>query len=63
MVNPDPAAVNTMAWTEWRIPLRGFLGVDLSRIRRMSIGVGGRAVATVNGDGRVYIDEIWVWKP
>ncbi len=63
VVNPDPAAVNTMAWTEWRIPLRGFLGVDLSRIRRMSIGVGGRAGATVNGDGRVYIDEIWVWKP
>jgi hypothetical protein len=63
VVNPDPAAVNTMAWTEWRIPLRGFLGVDLSRIRRMSIGVGGRAGATVNGDGRVYIDDIWVWKP
>jgi parallel beta-helix repeat protein len=63
VVNPGPAAVNTVAWTEWRIPLQDFLGVDLSRIRKMSIGVGGRAAATVMGDGRVYIDDIWVWKP
>ena len=49
VVNPDPAAVNTMAWTEWRIPLHNFTGVDLSRVRRMSIGVGGRAAATREG--------------
>jgi parallel beta-helix repeat protein len=63
VVNPDPAAVNTVDWAEWRIPLPNFTGVDLSRVRRMSIGVGGRAGATVKGDGRIYIDDIWVWKP
>jgi hypothetical protein len=63
VVHPNPAAVNTMAWTEWRIPLHNFAGVDLSRIRKMSIGVGGRVDATVRGDGRVYIDDIRVWKP
>lgn len=62
-VNPNPAAVNTIAWTEWRIPLRDFLGVDLSRITRISIGVGARAAGTVKGDGRVYVDDVWVWKP
>jgi len=63
VVHPDPAAVNTIAWTEWRIPLRDFTSVDLSRIRRMSIGVGGRAAIAVKGDGRIYIDDIRVWKP
>ncbi len=63
VVNPDPAAVNTMAWKEWRIPLHNFNGVDLSRVRRMSIGVGSRAATTPKGDGRVCIDDIWVWKP
>ena len=29
----------------------------------MSTSVGGRAGATVKGDGRIYIDDIWVWKP
>ncbi len=63
VVNPDPAAVNTMAWKEWRIPLHSFNGVDLSRVRRMSIGVGNPEVATVAGDGHICIDDIRVWKP
>ncbi|MGE5293217.1 MAG: right-handed parallel beta-helix repeat-containing protein [Solirubrobacterales bacterium] len=63
VVNVDPAAVNTRDWTEWRIPLNNFTGVSLSRIGKMSIGVGGRVGATVRGDGCIYIDDIWVWEP
>jgi parallel beta-helix repeat protein len=63
VVNPDRAGVNTMDWTEWRIALHDFTGVDLTRIRRMTIGVGGRATTTVKGDGRICLDDIWVWKP
>jgi hypothetical protein len=63
VVNPDPAALNSAAWTQWRIPLQDFVGVDLSQVRKMSIGAGGRANAPVQGDGRICLDDIWVWQP
>ncbi len=62
VVNPDPAAVNATAWTEWKIPLSDFIDVDLGRVSRMSIGVGGRETAVPPGTGRIYIDDICVWK-
>jgi parallel beta-helix repeat protein len=60
IVHPDPAAVNARTWTEWKIPLTNFSGVDLRRVRRMSIGVGGRAGAVPLGTGRIKIDDIRV---
>jgi parallel beta-helix repeat protein len=60
VVHPDPAAVNTPAWTEWKVPLSSLAGVDLHRVRQMSIGVGGRQAATAPGTGRIYIDDIRV---
>jgi len=63
VVNPEPTAVNAAAWTEWKIPLSSFLGVDLSRVGRMCIGVGGRETSIPVGDGRIYIDDIRVRKP
>jgi hypothetical protein len=63
LVHPDPAAVNTPAWTEWKIPLSSFPGVDLHRVRKMSLGVGGREPALLRGTGHIYIDDIRVLKP
>ncbi len=62
LVNPDPAAVNVTAWTQWRIPLSDFLflGVDLSRVTKLGIGVGDFPAATATGDGCIYIDDIQV---
>jgi hypothetical protein len=62
VVHPDPAAVNARVWTEWRIPLSSFSGVDLRRVRRMSIGVGGRESAIPLGTGRIHLDDIRVLK-
>jgi hypothetical protein len=50
--------VNTTTWTEWELPLSRFAGADLSRVKRMTIGVGGREDALVPGKGRVNIDDI-----
>jgi parallel beta-helix repeat protein len=58
VVNPNPAAVNAKAWTEWKIPLNSLAGVDLSRVRRMTIGVGGRESMISPGAGRISIDDI-----
>ncbi len=63
VVNPDPAAVLTTAWTEWKIPLSSFTGVNLAKVKKLSIGVGDRKTPVPNGTGRLYIDDIRVTKP
>ena len=35
VVHPDPAAVNLTDWTEWKIPLSSFTGVNLSRVKKI----------------------------
>jgi len=60
---PDPAAVNAIAWTEWKIPLIRFIGVNLSRIRTLCLGVGDRKNPAQGGSGRIYIDDILASKP
>jgi hypothetical protein len=60
VVHPDPAAVNASTWSEWKIPLTSFSGVNLHRVRRMSVGVGGRDGAIPLGAGRIDIDDIRV---
>jgi hypothetical protein len=58
VVHADPAAVNTMGWTEWSIPLSDFVGVELGRIRSLAIGVGKLNAPVATGDGRIHIDDI-----
>jgi len=62
-VHSDPAAVNATAWTEWKIPLSDFAGVNMSRVKKMVIGVGDPANPTPDGNGLLYIDDIWLTKP
>jgi hypothetical protein len=57
-VHPDPAAVTVPVWTEWRIPLDSFVGVDLHDVRKVSIGIGSPDAGVAGGSGKVYIDDI-----
>ncbi|MBM4023928.1 MAG: hypothetical protein FJ280_00755 [Planctomycetes bacterium] len=50
--------VTTARWTEWKIPLTEFAGVNLARVKKVTIGVGKRTGATAGGTGRIYVDEI-----
>jgi hypothetical protein len=59
----DPAAVNVADWTEVKIPLSQFTGVSLSKIKKMTIGVGDRKATTDGGTGMLFIDDIRVIKP
>jgi hypothetical protein len=63
VTNPDPGAVNATAWTEWKIPLTQFAGVNVSKVTRLRLGVGDRANSAQDGSGRLYIDDIRVTKP
>jgi regulation of enolase protein 1 (concanavalin A-like superfamily) len=62
-VHSDPLAATLGAWTEWKVPLTSLTGVNLARIKKLSIGVGDRTGAKPGGSGRIYIDDIRVTKP
>ena len=63
LTNPDPAAVLTTTWTEWKIPLSSLAGVDAAKVKKLYIGVGDRANPVKGGTGRVYIDDIRLARP
>ena len=62
VVHPDPDAVLTTGWMEWKIPLTEFTdaGVNLALVKKMYIGVGNRTAPSQNGAGVLYIDDIRV---
>lgn len=55
---PNPLISNT--WTEWQIDLAkiGAAGVDLSRIKRISIGIGYPDNPQLGGKGLLFVDDI-----
>jgi hypothetical protein len=63
VVHPDPAAVLTTTWTEWRIPLSSFAGVNPAQVKKLSLGVGDKKNPTADGTGRIFIDDIRVVRP
>jgi hypothetical protein len=60
--HPDLAAVQTAAWQEWNIELTQFAGVNLKTIKKMYIGLGNRTNPTAGGGGKLYIDDIRVYR-
>ncbi len=60
---PDTALTATAKWTQWKIPLTSFTGVNLAKVKKLYLGVGDRAKPVAGGFGRIYIDDIQVTKP
>jgi hypothetical protein len=58
----DTMMVTTPKWNEWRIPIALFttLGVDMTRVKQMRIGVSNDPAT--GGTGTLYIDDIRVIK-
>jgi hypothetical protein len=59
----DPALANSNAWTEWKVPLSSFTGVNLARVKTLYLGVGDRKSPSAGGAGRVFVDDIRLTKP
>ena len=59
----DPDAVLATEWQVWQIALSEVGGVNLTRIEKMTIGVGNRTSPTAGGTGTVYIDDIGYGHP
>ncbi len=63
VVYPDSAIVGISKWTEWKIPLSSFAGVNLAKVKVLFIGVGDKKAPVAGGAGRIYIDDIYVTVP
>jgi hypothetical protein len=59
----DTAITARPTWQEWAIPYSELSGVNLSRIEKMTIGVGSPTSPSAGGTGLVYIDDIGFGRP
>jgi regulation of enolase protein 1 (concanavalin A-like superfamily) len=59
----NPTLVTTATWTQWTIPLSSLSGVNLSKVKKLTVGVGDRASPKAGGAGKLYIDDIGFGKP
>ena len=61
--HPDSAVVGIAKWTEWQIPLTSFTGVNLARVKKITVGLGDRTAPRPGGAGLIFVDDIYVRKP
>jgi hypothetical protein len=63
VVHPDTSLVTTAKWVQWKVPLGGFTGVNLSTIKKLCLGVGDKVDQQAGGKGLIYVDDISLAKP
>jgi hypothetical protein len=66
VAHDDPDATTGGTWREWRISLSAFagLGINLSNVDEIAIGVGSRSgMASAGGAGTIYVDDIRLYRP
>jgi len=57
------AATTAGQWTQWVIPFSDLTGVNMSRVKKMMIGVGNKAAPTAGSAGTFFVDDLGVGKP
>jgi hypothetical protein len=60
VTHPDSAVAGATKWIEWKIPLSSFTGVNLAKVKKITIGLGDKANPKAGGSGLIYIDDICV---
>ncbi len=62
MIYPNPDAVLATEWQQWSIPLADLItdGIDVTAIRKISIGIGDPDNPQPGNIGIIYIDDIRV---
>jgi hypothetical protein len=60
----DPAATTIDSWTQWNIDLSKFSGqgVDLSDVDTIAIGFGDKSNPQSGGKGKMYFDDIRLYR-
>jgi hypothetical protein len=63
VVNANPSATTTTAWTDWRIPLSDLTGVNLTTVKKLTLGVGDKTSPKAGAAGMMYFDDIGFGHP
>jgi hypothetical protein len=66
LAQDDPNAATAHLWTQWRVSLQAFAdqGINLTNVDKIAIGLGTKAgVTSSGGSGRMYIDDIRLYRP
>ncbi len=63
VTHPDATVVAKAAWTEWKVPLSSFTGVNPAQVKKLAVGAGDRTDPKASVFGRLYLDDIRVVKP
>ncbi len=63
VIHPNRASLVATAYTPWTIPLNSFTDVNLTKVKKIYIGVGDRKNPKAGGSGRLYIDDIRLTRP
>ena len=63
VVNANPSASTTAAWTQWRIPLSSLTGVSLTTVQKITLGVGDKTSPKAGAAGMLYFDDIGYGHP
>jgi len=58
----DTGATQATIWTEWVIDLAAFTGIDLTNVNTITIGFGTKNAAAAGGSGRMYFDDIRLYR-
>jgi hypothetical protein len=61
--NPDATQIGI--WTQWNIDLQAFadLGVDLTNVNTIALGLGNKKNPVAGGSGMMYFDDICLYPP
>jgi len=57
------AATPAGQWAQWTIPFSDLAGVNMSRVKKLTIGVGSKAAPTPGGAGTLFLDDIGYGHP
>jgi hypothetical protein len=63
VTHPDPAATTASTWTQWRIALSDLAGINLSAVKKLTVGAGDKANPKAGAAGMLYIDDIGLGHP
>ena len=63
VVNPNPSASATGAWTQWKIALSDLTGVNLTAVKKITLGAGDKASPKAGAAGMLYFDDIGYGHP
>jgi hypothetical protein len=63
VVNANPSASATAAWTEWRIPLSNLTGISLTAVKKITLGVGDKTSPKAGAAGMLYFDDLGYGHP